>query len=272
MLIALKKCTKCKEDKLTNEFHLDSSKQFGVSSQCKKCVNEYRELNKEKIKEKLSIYRKNNPDRIKSSREKYIENNAEKERARSKKYRDSNKEKIAEANKIYNATKRIVDKEKQERKRLELKNKRIAEKALFIANNKDRLEKEKKDKERRRKDAENAKIKEKRLKNPLFRLKDNLRARTRKAFRNKYNKRNTNSELLGCSYKELYSRIESLFTDGMSWDKMGSEIHIDHIIPLSSASNELELINLCHYTNLQPLWAIDNILKADSMPYDVFKP
>ena len=39
----------------------------------------------------------------------------------------------------------------------------------------------------------------------------------------------------------------------MTWDKMGVEIHIDHIIPLSSAKTEEELYKLCHYTNLQPL-------------------
>ena len=40
--------------------------------------------------------------------------------------------------------------------------------------------------------------------------------------------------------------------------------HIDHIIPLSSAIDEKTLIKLCHYTNLQPLWALDNLRKNNA--------
>jgi hypothetical protein len=48
----------------------------------------------------------------------------------------------------------------------------------------------------------------------------------------------------------------------MSWDNKHLW-HIDHIIPLSSAKTEDELKQLCHYTNLQPLWAADNIKKSN---------
>ena len=47
----------------------------------------------------------------------------------------------------------------------------------------------------------------------------------------------------------------------MSWDNHG-EWHIDHIIPLSSAKDEYEFFKLCHYTNLQPLWANENYKKG----------
>lgn len=47
----------------------------------------------------------------------------------------------------------------------------------------------------------------------------------------------------------------------MTWENRG-EWHIDHIIPLASASTEEELLALCHYTNLQPLWAFDNLSKG----------
>ena len=53
------------------------------------------------------------------------------------------------------------------------------------------------------------------------------------------------------------------FTEGMSLDIMGRDIHIDHIIPLSSAKTEEEVYRLCHYTNLQPLWAEENLKKGN---------
>jgi len=39
--------------------------------------------------------------------------------------------------------------------------------------------------------------------------------------------------------------------------------HIDHIIPLSSATSKDELLKLCHYSNLQPLWKVDNLQKSN---------
>ena len=51
----------------------------------------------------------------------------------------------------------------------------------------------------------------------------------------------------------------------MNWNNQG-EWHIDHIIPLASASTEEELLKLCHYRNLQPLWAKDNLEKQAKIP------
>jgi hypothetical protein len=67
----------------------------------------------------------------------------------------------------------------------------------------------------------------------------------------------------------LKKYIESKFKEGMSWDNYGVYgWHLDHIIPLSSAKNEEELKSLCHYTNLQPLWAFDNLSKFNKIIVD----
>ena len=56
----------------------------------------------------------------------------------------------------------------------------------------------------------------------------------------------------------------------MTWENHGhGGWHIDHIIPLDSALSEEELYKLCHYTNLQPLWAKDNIRKGNKNPLSI---
>ncbi len=103
---------------------------------------------------------------------------------------------------------------------------------------------------------------ERRKKDPVFALKENVRAVTRNAFKRKrWNKGTQTHDLLGCDWIELKAWIESLFANGMSWDNMG-EWHIDHKIPLASASTVEELRELCRFTNLQPLWARDNLSKG----------
>ncbi len=73
---------------------------------------------------------------------------------------------------------------------------------------------------------------------------------------------------LGCDISELLAHLESKFTNGMNWDNYG-KWHIDHIKPLSSfdLTNQEELIEACHYSNLQPLWGADNIRKHAKLEY-----
>ena len=73
-------------------------------------------------------------------------------------------------------------------------------------------------------------------------------------------------EIVGLSSEELKIYIESKFLEGMTWENYGLHgWHIDHIIPLSSVKTEDEIIKLCHYTNLQPLWAKDNLSKHNKI-------
>lgn len=73
-------------------------------------------------------------------------------------------------------------------------------------------------------------------------------------------------QLIGCTVDEARKHIESKFTDGMTWDKfMAGEIHIDHIKPCASfdLSDPAQQFACFHFTNLQPLWAVDNLKKGD---------
>ena len=77
-------------------------------------------------------------------------------------------------------------------------------------------------------------------------------------------KNNKTFEIIGCTPFELQKHLEEQFIDGMTWENYG-QWHIDHIIPLSTANIEEEIYKLCYYTNLQPLWAIDNLKKGNKI-------
>jgi hypothetical protein len=93
---------------------------------------------------------------------------------------------------------------------------------------------------------------------------ENLRKNLRKILKNYTGKHNT-FKLIGCSKEFFIKYYESKFTEGMSWDKvMNGEIHCDHIRPCCSydLSKTIEQSKCFHYTNLQPLWAEDNLRKG----------
>ena len=81
--------------------------------------------------------------------------------------------------------------------------------------------------------------------------------------RNIYNKPTNTNKILGADYETIKYYMENKFNDGMNWGNHG-KWHIDHITPLASAKKN-ELIKLCHYTNLQPLWAKDNMIKSEKI-------
>lgn len=102
--------------------------------------------------------------------------------------------------------------------------------------------------------------------NPLYKLKFLLRGRLNKALKNNY-KTGSAVRDLGCSIEFLKQYLESKFQPGMTWDN----IHIDHIRPLASfdLTDPEQLKQACHYTNLQPLWPIDNLKKGAKHDYSV---
>jgi hypothetical protein len=123
--------------------------------------------------------------------------------------------------------------------------------------------------EKQRKNTKNYFIKNPYKVDPIKALKRrisvNLRNRLNRAIKGNYR---TGSAVrdLGCSINGVKSHLESLFQPGMTWENYGCKgWHIDHITPL----NAFDLCDLqqvkkaCHYMNLQPLWAKDNISKSD---------
>lgn len=98
-----------------------------------------------------------------------------------------------------------------------------------------------------------------------FRLADILRSRLKNVLKGRVKKGSAVSDL-GCSIEELKKHLESRFTEGMTWENYGKGgWEIDHIIPLSKVDLQdlEELKKVCHYSNLQPLWAGDNRSKGN---------
>lgn len=100
---------------------------------------------------------------------------------------------------------------------------------------------------------------------PIFKLTTIVRSRMGAYIKkNEIRKTNKTFEFVGCTPKELKQYLEKKFKSGMSWKNHSLKgWHIDHIKPLSLAKNFDEVMKLCHYTNLQPLWADENIKKKD---------
>lgn len=121
---------------------------------------------------------------------------------------------------------------------------------IYRKNNKDSI--------RKRKNEYNKKT---RNENPLNKIHHNISSAILKSLkRNGYKKISRTHEILGCSFEEFKVRIESQWEPWMNWDNHGKyngEINfgwdLDHIIAISSANTEEDIIRLNHYTNFQPL-------------------
>jgi len=178
-----------------------------------------------------------------------------------KEYRQKNKEKILEYNRNY----RLKNKESLQNKEKIYREKIIDKTIEYRQANKDKIKKYFIDNKAKINIQKNIYHKNRRETEPLFKLKCSLSSRMTKALKAKnYIKSQRTLDMLGCDLQTAKAHLEKQFTKGMNWGNQG-KWHVDHIIPCASAKTEEELIKLFHYTNLQPLWAIDNILKKDKI-------
>jgi len=83
-----------------------------------------------------------------------------------------------------------------------------------------------------------------------------------------YSKPSKSESILGCTIPEFISYIESMLKPDMTFENHGAgygKWNLDHIIPISSATCEGDIIKLNHYTNFQPLWFEENMAKGNKM-------
>lgn len=92
---------------------------------------------------------------------------------------------------------------------------------------------------------------------PSYRMYRNVQRRSGQALKGL----SSPSKAIGCAHVKLRTHIENQFTVGMTWDNY-RQWEVDHIIPLSAANSQDNIIQLCHYKNLQPLWKRENRMKG----------
>jgi len=110
----------------------------------------------------------------------------------------------------------------------------------------------------------------KKFKNDLFfKFKINIRSLVRNSFRRQnFTKNSKTFQILNCSFEELknylFENAKLRYPEFQEKDFLEkNKYHIDHIIPLSTANTEEEVVKLCHYTNLQLLTKEENLLKSN---------
>ena len=240
-------------------------------------IEEIRKYNNEKSKK----HREKNKEKIKEQRKKYYESNKEEinklKREKRKNLTSEKKEKIKSQTKKYKEENKDYIKEYMKSYRQENKEKLKEQAKVYYNNNKENRKKYYLDNKKEIKKSTNNYRSNRKKIDPLYKLTNNIRRSINKSINEKrYTKKSRTYEILGCSYEDLKIHLEKQFLDWMNWDNYGNPVDgiiepnkswdIDHIIPLSSASNEKELIKLNHYTNLQPLCSYENrFVKRDSL-------
>ena len=259
-------CSNCKVEKDVCEFGKKITTSDGLQSRCKICRKIESKKDKEKYPDRNKIYWKKNKEKRKEDYKIWYSENPN----YSKEWREKNKEKINERKRNFYKKNKEKLKEQKRLYREKNKEKLKEQNKLYREKNKDKINEIRRLYREKNRDKINSQTKERFEKNLHLKLIRNYRTRIKNYMRfNKISVGTGSLDLVGLTSKDLKIYLESKFKEGMSWDNYGLYgWHMDHIIPLSSAKNEEELKKLCHYTNLQPLWAFDNLSKCDKIIVD----
>lgn len=261
--VLCRQCIRCDKWKVAGEENYAFQKCAfdGFCSRCRECEkeikrerrardpeldNRYYEKNKEILLAKQSERRNKNRDEINKKQNESYYLNKDKRLADCKRYYQKNIDRIKVRTQIYQAK----NKEKIAARSLEYR--------------------------KSNKEKSNRYFSDRYKNDPIYRLKQGQRNRIGKLLKESNTIKTVKTpELLGCTVAELKVYLERLFLPGMTWEnhgrwKVGQPMtwHVDHIRPCAIFDlTDPEQQKTCfHYTNLQPLWAIDNLMKSASLP------
>ena len=251
-------CSKCGIKKPITEFRnkwYSKYNKYYLYSHCKECEKNYDNKNgkenkkryyerhKDEVKERSKKQRENNHEAYINYLKNYYQEHREERKIYDKDYAKANKIRISRYQKKY-YEKNLKEKKKYDKQYFEKNRAKIYQR---IRNKYDTDE--------------------------MYRFKLKVRNTIRMSFRRKGQYKNKRTEeILGCTFKELYQYLLDSYRKnyGTEWNGI-DEVHIDHIIPLSTVKIEEEIIKLCHYTNLQLLKAKDNLSKNDKLNWKLEK-
>ncbi|MBP7846032.1 MAG: hypothetical protein KA007_01195 [Candidatus Pacebacteria bacterium] len=243
-------CNKCKEEKDIILFSSNKKSIDGKRNICKECLNKKSLLYNKKSRVK-------NKTKIADTQKKYQNSNIDKLKKYSKNYREKNKQELTEKQKesyIKNKNARLLyAKQYRLNKSEEIKKNN----KIYSENNKEKT----KIRIEKNKNETNRKKRERYANDKVFNIRITISNRIKWSIKhNNFSKRNKTEDILGCSFIDFKSYLESNFESWMNWDnyglyngKLNYGWDIDHKIPLSTAMTEEDVIKLNHYTNLQPL-------------------
>lgn len=259
----MKKCTKCGVEKDEKEFYKESSKKDGLKNWCKKCCSDVQKqrLLRPKTKERkkrnarpgykycskcgaersITEFHKRSETKdglvsnCKKCCKEYLNKNEKHIKQRRKRYYRNNKQRFKKLHKEYRT------KHKKELNKYNLQ---------YSKDNKEKI---------------NRKNREKYKYNINFKLSMSLRRRLYCSL--KMGRAGSAVFDLGCTIEELKKHLESKFEEGMTWENWGrgeNFWHIDHIKPLHmfDLTDRKQFLEVCHYTNLRPLWEKDNLCRT----------
>ena len=232
--MAKKLCTRCKKTKPQDQFYKRVASADGLCYQCKSCHRERNKANRDELLAYQKHYYQEHREETLNRQREYMKNKDNQER------------------------KKITQKAWVQENRAKVN----AKSAKWIKKHPERFKEvleRSREKNRERRNTEY----NYRMKHDLdFKIPHLLRSRIRMAVKKEY-KAGSAVRDLGCSIEKFKEYIANQFQPGMTWDNWG-EWHLDHIQPLNSfdLTNRSQILKACHFSNMQPLWANDNLIKG----------
>ena len=244
--IKLQRCSKCGCTKVQEQyFSINKKGQYMKTCiPCREKSKQYKKDNKEKTKQ----YYQDNKEKILEKVKTNSLGNKERKKVYDKEYNSINQDKI----KVYRIQYYEENKEKIQQ---------------YCEENKDKIRQRHRQycKDKRHHCEHDTQKAHCKVCSPYGHLRQTVAGHIRYALKSEKSKHTI--EYLGCTIAEFRKHIESQFKPDMTWDNHGTW-HIDHIVPIKFKADGQpptmeNVIERLHWTNTQPLWALENISKGN---------